>query len=224
MNPYRLIARFYDHYLDESLYQDFLSLIQTEITSGYALDLATGTGQMAFVLAKNSFKVDAVDISIDMLKEAKKHLSTTNLPITFHVHDILEPMTSTNYDVVTLASDVVNHLSTIEDVSRVFHSIYESLKPGGIFVFDAIHEDFMNSLVGYEDVLLLDQKKLYWSVKKENNHAVRHLIRVDQDEATLIQYVYSIEELTKHLLLNKLNILKKVRTSERTMFLIKKEQ
>jgi 2-polyprenyl-3-methyl-5-hydroxy-6-metoxy-1,4-benzoquinol methylase len=224
MNPYRLIAHYYDSYLDHSLYEDFLALIQSEHLSGEALDLATGTGQMAFTLAKHGFQVDATDISLEMLQEAKKNLLKTDLSIDFHVHDIIEPITSKTYDVITLASDVVNHLSSIEDVYLVFQNIYLALRPGGVFVFDAIHVDYANSLVGYKDVLLLDDKELRWTVTKGKNNEIKHLLTVDQEKATLSQYIYSEQDLTEYLLRNSLIVMKTIRTSERTIFLTKREQ
>lgn len=222
MNPYRLIANFYDAYLDQSLYEDILQLIQSQINKGDALDLATGTGQMAFTLAKNNFHVDATDISLEMLQEAEKHLSGTKLPVKFYVHDIVQPIVSKKYDVITLVSDVVNHLCAIEEVSNVFKNISQALNKNGVFVFDAIHQEYIDQMIGYKDVLTLNYKELIWTVKKESDTSIKHLLKVDDEEASLIQYVYSDDEITEHLLRHQLVILKKVRTHERTIYLTKK--
>jgi len=224
MNPYRLIADFYDANIDPNLYQDFLDLIQEEIQEGYALDLATGTGQMAFLLAEHGFVVDATDVSLAMLKEAERHLSKTSLPVKLYVHDILEPISSNKYDCVTLASDVVNHLCHIDDVKEVFTHVASALKDHGVFVFDAIHQEYMDSMIGYEDELVFKDKTLYWSVKKESNQSLKHYLKVKDEEAHLIQYIYSDHELSEALLLNKLTIKKTIKTEERTIFLVKKDQ
>jgi len=223
MNPYRLIAHFYDSYLDHTLYEDFLLLIQHTHRKGKALDLATGTGQMALLLAKHGFDVDATDISLEMLQEAKKNLSKTDLSIDFQVHDIIDPITSKTYDVITLASDVVNHLSSIEDVYLVFGHVQRALNPGGIFVFDAIHEDYANHLIGYKDTLSLNNQKLEWTVVKGKNNEIKHLLTVDQEKATLSQYIYNEQDLTEYLLRSSLIVIKTIKTSERTIFLTKKE-
>jgi len=219
MNPYRLIANFYDAYLDESLYEDFLELIQSVVVEGRALDLATGTARMAIKLAENNFTVDATDVSLEMLKEAEKHLLDTSLPVKLYVHDILQPIKSTKYDVITLASDVVNHLSTMAEINRVFSHVSEALEEGGIFVFDAIHNEYVSGLIGYQDVLKLNGKELHWTVKKESGASIKHLLKVDEEEASLIQYVYENNELIEYLLRNRLILLHKVRTRERTIFL-----
>lgn len=222
MNPYNLIADFYDANTDPSLYEDMCNMVQSQVTEGYALDLATGTGKMAFLLAERGFRVDATDVSLSMLHLAKKSLKKKKLPVKFFVHDVLDRVEKHDYDCVSMASDVVNHLSSMEDVNIVFKNVSKALRDGGVFVFDAIHQEYRDRMIGYEEELVLRGKKLKWSVRAHQDESFEHLLEVDGKKANLVQYVYRDDALTQALLRNHFSLLKTVRTEERTIFLVQK--
>jgi len=222
MNPYNLIADFYDANIDPNLYQDMLTLIKSEVSSGQALDLATGTGKMAFLLAEQGFRVDASDVSITMLHHAEKHLAKHNLPVKLFVHDVLDPIEKVGYDCVSMASDVVNHLSSMEDVNQVFANVSEALKEEGVFVFDAIHQDYRDQMIGYQDELRLKGKSLKWTVLDHQENSFEHILELGKEKANLVQYIYRDDQLTEALLRHHMMVVKTVKTEERMIYLAKK--
>lgn len=68
-----------------------------------ALDVATGTGSLAIAMAKEGFEVTGVDLSPDMLRQAKKKVKP-DLKVTFHNLDATKlPFPSHSFDVVSIS-------------------------------------------------------------------------------------------------------------------------
>ncbi len=71
------------------------------------LDVATGTGDIAMMLAKEEMEVFASDLSISMLKIAKKRSLKNNLEIKFFEDDASRPKIK-NLDAITISFGIRN--------------------------------------------------------------------------------------------------------------------
>ena len=71
------------------------------------LDVATGTGDIAMMLAKGEMEVFASDLSISMLKIAKKRSLKNNLEIKFFEDDASRPKIK-NLDAITISFGIRN--------------------------------------------------------------------------------------------------------------------
>src|SRR6185295_10425072 len=93
-----------------------------------ALDLATGTGDLAFALASRGTRVVGLDITFRMIELAHGKASAPSPPPTFVVGDMLAlPFPSGSFDLVTTGyglRNVPNLATAIEEIERV-------LSPGG---------------------------------------------------------------------------------------------
>jgi SAM-dependent methyltransferase len=78
---------------------------------------------------KKDFKVTSVDISEDMLNLAKK----LNPEVNYKYGDMRTIRLEERFDAV-MALDSINYIKTVEDLQRTFITIYEHLKPGGVFL------------------------------------------------------------------------------------------
>jgi ubiquinone/menaquinone biosynthesis C-methylase UbiE len=95
-----------------------------------ALDVGCGTGRVAFELAANGFKVDAVDIEPRVIELAKRIAAARNeTNCNFRVCDFRDQngVTSEDYDLV-VCSEVLEHVA---DYEHIHEMIYRSVKPGG---------------------------------------------------------------------------------------------
>lgn len=93
------------------------------------IDLATGTGDVAFALARlfPDAEITGVDLSEGMLEIARKKQQDEK--ITFESGDCLNlKYPDGSFDKLTIAYGVRN----FEDLSRGFHEFYRVLNPGGI--------------------------------------------------------------------------------------------
>jgi ubiquinone/menaquinone biosynthesis C-methylase UbiE len=105
--------------------------------SGEVADLACGTGGLTIPMAKSGYTMLGVDRSEEMLRNAKEKAMAEGLArIPFVVQDMRELELNHPMDAAVCANDGVNYLTGIADVQKAFCKIYDSLRPGGVFVFD----------------------------------------------------------------------------------------
>lgn len=129
------------------------------------LDVACGTGVLAVKVASlKRARVDAFDISPAMIENAKKKSKNVN----FFIADMGVFKNSNQYDIITCLYDSINCLKEFNKWKIFFGNIYDSLKNGGIFIFD------YNNLKAKENwqkkyVIDLNKYKIIQKGKKINN-------------------------------------------------------
>lgn len=101
-----------------------------------ALDLATGTGDIAFALAARGADVVALDVTLRMIelavaKRDGRSPDRRAFPVSFLVGDMLAlPFPSASFDVVTTGYGLRN----VPDLDRAIDEIGRVLAPGGQFL------------------------------------------------------------------------------------------
>ncbi len=140
-------ARFRPHYPD-AMIRHILSFVKERKT---ALDVATGNGQVAQMLAPHFDKVYAVDISEKQLSHAKK---SQNIVYQVAGAEWL-PFDDQQFDLITVAQSI--HWF---DFVRFYAEVKRTLKPDGVFAVlgyglfstnsdsDAILRDYYYNIVG----------------------------------------------------------------------------
>ena len=104
------------------------------------LELGCGTGNHAMLFAKEGYSVHGIDLSEEMLQQARDRLSI--LPpdlashLTFSSGDIRKVRLNQTFDVILSLFHVISYQTTNEDLQAAFATVKEHLKPGGIFIFD----------------------------------------------------------------------------------------
>ncbi len=100
----------------------------------HVLDVGCGLGGSAFVMAREfGLKVDGIDLSRNMLALANRKLQTNGLAASVDLRwgDCLDLDCSDCYDAI-YSRDVFLH---IHDKVRLFATLWDSLRPGGILLF-----------------------------------------------------------------------------------------
>ncbi len=95
------------------------------------LDVGTGTGALALLLAEMDYEVTAIDLSDKMLNKAREKSEISNLKIEFRLGDAeAPPFESQSFDAV-----VCRHLLwTLPNPDKAMRSWKDVLKPGGRLV------------------------------------------------------------------------------------------
>jgi 2-polyprenyl-3-methyl-5-hydroxy-6-metoxy-1,4-benzoquinol methylase len=122
---------------------DWLSgLLETDDAN--IMDLGCGPGLYTQRLAKKGYRVTGVDFSKYSIDYAIKQATKSNLNITYHNNNYLSYEFKEKYDLIYMIFCDFGVLSFAERKILVTH-IYNALKPGGIFVFDAYNESMIKS-------------------------------------------------------------------------------
>jgi SAM-dependent methyltransferase len=111
-------------------------LRQTPLAAGQrVLDLPCGAGRHALALTHRGVSVTAVDGSREMLELARRHAAQQQLHVEFTQADMRAFRSSQRFDG---AISLGNSFGYVErnGLSQFLDRIYQSLKPGGWFVFD----------------------------------------------------------------------------------------
>jgi len=118
------------------------------------LDLCCGNGKQSLKYAKilsGKGDVDAMDISKELLNEARAIAELQNVNINYHCQDINEklPFKNNSFDIVTCAFGIYY----VQNVSEVISEIFRVLKPGGkFFVVGPTENNAREMLDLYEEV------------------------------------------------------------------------
>ena len=124
--------------LENEMGQRWLHEIQRFLPEGRnlnILDVGTGTGFFAVLLAQQGHRVEGIDLTPAMLEEARTLAKQRNLDITFREMDAQNlAYPDGTFDVVISR----NLTWTLPDPERAYASWFRVLKPGGVLLnFDA---------------------------------------------------------------------------------------
>ncbi len=119
-------------YNGEALY--IHQLIQARNASAKSvLDLGCGTGKHAAEFVKLGYEVTGVDLSEDMVSQAK----AAKIPNTaFYQGDLRSFERDEKFDVVVSLFHVLSYQTTNEALEAAFQTAKKHLKPDGVFIFD----------------------------------------------------------------------------------------
>lgn len=219
---YERFSDYYDQFVDLELVQIYQNMIQSEVSEGNVMTLGCGTGPLAIELAKKGYYVNGSDISPYMLEKAYNNAVNEGVHIQFYVHNILDPMVQT-FDVITMASDVINYLNNEEDIIKAIKNVSDSMTSDSIFIFDFLRPSFMTKLHNHHEDILLKDEVLEWTVKKTNiENQIRHEVRLGPDTEYHYEKTYPFKVYKKILNDHGLYVVKKKKTQERTILLCKK--
>ena len=118
--------------------QRWLQELQAHLPEGdclHILDVGTGTGFFAVLLAEKGHRVEGIDLTPAMLEEARRLAKQRNLDITFREMDAQNlAYPDGTFDVVISR----NLTWTLPDPERAYAEWFRVLKPGGVLLnFDA---------------------------------------------------------------------------------------
>jgi len=145
MKPHDNSARFYDCIYQRrfgeglnQLTQANLRQIQQLVPGGKILDFGAGTGRVSIPLAKLGYEVEAIDISQAMLDVLIEKAARENLIIQT-AQDIGN--TDWSKDMVIAVFTVFAYILEDLEMESTLKLIYDSLKPGGYFMFDLVKKE-----------------------------------------------------------------------------------
>jgi len=139
------------------------------------LDMACGSGRHSIAFAKRGFNVTAVDLSENLLTEAKKNSSNARVKINFFLSDIREFKSEDKFDLALNLFTSIGYFENDEENFAVIRKANDLLNKSGYFVLDYFNKDFLiNNLVPIT-VLSINGVKITQSRAIEGNRVVKNI-------------------------------------------------
>jgi len=142
------------------------------------LDLGCGTGGHALILQERGFRVTAVDRSRAMLERAKRKAGGGEPR--FLLGDIVELRLEARFDAVIAMFAVIGYQTEAEALSHALSSVYDHLKPGGLFIFDGWYGPAVLHQSPGERIKETGDPKGEWSIRlaKPSLDALRQIVSI----------------------------------------------
>lgn len=138
---YQKMAFVYDRLMEDAPYDEWLTFTtkifeQSGIEIQNVADLGCGTGEVTIRLAQAGYETLGIDYSGDMLTYAEQKSSASNLNVQWIHQDLRELTGLHNLDAAVSYCDVINYITSAEELREVFKRVADTLKTGGLFIFD----------------------------------------------------------------------------------------
>jgi SAM-dependent methyltransferase len=146
------------------------------------LDLACGTGTLSAKLANVAAEVVGLDASESMLAVARSRADCPG--VDFILGDMREFDIARRFDFAVCASNAMNYVADGTELEQVLAAVARHLRPGGVFVFDAVTDHGMRLDAGHWIHMDLGERKL--AMRSDYDPAARR-------EKTLVVLANGIE-------------------------------
>ena len=126
-------AKRYDRFMkkDAAAYRKMYGLIRPVVKSRTTLELATGTGLIAWNIAGETHTMEATDASPDMIAQAKRESRFPSAKLHFSVQDMFRlPYADKSFDVVIVS----NALHIVPQPEKALAEIRRVLKDDGVLI------------------------------------------------------------------------------------------
>jgi len=215
-------SQYYDLLYRDKDYDAETNYIDTLIKSfsknaGSILELGSGTGIHACLLAQIGYEVIGIDQSNTMLTKATERKNELDKPVadklSFHEGDIRTYKSDKNVDVVISLFHVMSYMQTDADLKKAMQTAKHHLKKDGLFIFDCwygpgvLHDKPVSRTKNFENELI--------SVKRESTPEMfqeKDLVDVNfeikiQNKQTKEETILNEKHTMHYLFTDKLNVL-----------------
>lgn len=114
---------------------------RAEQAGGPILELACGTGRISIPLAQSGFDVTGLDISLPMLRRARKKARMTETSINWIQAGMEQFSVRQSYSLIFIPFNSVCHLLENRSLFRCLTTVRRHLKPEGVFGVDLFNPD-----------------------------------------------------------------------------------
>lgn len=198
---YETFAYYYDSLMDPQFYEDYYTFINSQCDFQEVLELGCGTGEIALRLAKDSKRVFATDLSMDMLEVAKQKAMATNVDLMLQRVDMSDFSLSHQVDLILCLCDSINYLVDSQLIIKTFHNVFESLDDKGTFIFDVNSLYKMNVILkDYKEDDVDEDFEFHWHVNNIEDGYVHHYVYIEDKlenekvEENHYQRTYSVDQ------------------------------
>lgn len=182
------VTKIYDAMFgDEQATQQYVHFIENHQLKSPIFECAIGSGTLALKLQNLGYEIDGLDMSEDMVNQAKQKGLLGQL----YTADMSKPWNiDREYQTILCVGDSINYLVQ-SSLDSFFSEVYKHLKQGGIFVFDMHTEDRLKEFnEPYIEEAIVDDIEVVWTCSAVENALHHQFIFYHQDG-------YDLEEVTQ---------------------------
>ena len=106
------------------------------------LELGCGTGRVCLPLAKAGTDITGIDVSDEMLEEAKLKAKNEKLAIDFQKEDIIHFQSEEKFHLILCIHNSFSHVNGLENLRSFFDSVKRNLTNDGTFILQVFNPDF----------------------------------------------------------------------------------
>lgn len=125
------------------------------------LEMACGTGNISYYLAKNGYDLTCFDISPEMLSMAYNKLEDFN-NIKFIKQNMIDFKINKKFDAVISVCDSINYVLDKKDLLNVFKNANNHLNEDGVFIFDINSYYKLKHVIG-NNTFIEDRNNIYYT-------------------------------------------------------------
>ena len=211
MGAYESFASVYDLFMGDIDYDAWVRYLERiwekfNIRPELVCELGCGTGNITLRLAEKGYDMIGIDLSADMLSEAKKKAAEKNIEALFLMQDMREFELYGTVNSIICLCDSLNYITEDEDMQDVFDLVNNYLHPGGLFVFDLNTEYKFREIYGQNTFSEVDDDAVYiWEnyydeEEKINEYYLNFFVKnsagtYDRTQEEHYERAYSLEEI-----------------------------
>ena len=173
------------------------------------LDLACGAGRHSIEFAKKGFFLTAVDLSENLLNNAKVNAQNAEVDIDFIRADIRDFYIDDKFDLVLNLFTSFGYFESDEENFKVFKSAYDHLNENGFFIFDYFNKKYLEENLITNSSLRIEDGEIIQKRRIEKGRVIKDIIiKKNGNEKYFKESVkiYSLDEIKSKLELTKFNI------------------
>ncbi len=130
---------------------DLLERVARPAAGAAVLDVGCGRGRHARVLARRGYRVTGIDLSEDVLAQARTRADDEGLVLTFRRSDMREPACDACFDGVINLFTTFGYFEDEADHLRAVRAMAAALRPGGWLFQDFLNASYVRSHLVPED-------------------------------------------------------------------------
>jgi ubiquinone/menaquinone biosynthesis C-methylase UbiE len=100
------------------------------------LDVGCGTGTHAIILTERGYDVAGIDVSENMIQEARKKARQRKTKVEFFVQDMRKIELHKKFDCAICMFGGFGYILTYEDITNVFSGLRRHLNTDGLFIYE----------------------------------------------------------------------------------------
>lgn len=167
--------------------REFISLKKIINKNQKILDLGCGYGRFTIPLSKQGYDIEGIDISPNLLNEAKKMAKKERLKIKFKLGDMRYlPYKKESFNAIICMWSVFQEIINIKDQLKAIKEMLRVLKEGGFAFIDIP----ISEKSGFEETLIIDGVKTmpYYKQNKESLKKLMKKSKIEKYKITISNF------------------------------------